>query len=281
MLSFPRILFPVDLSDQSRHAAPFVKALATRFHSELTLLHVLDQVPFSAWVDLPGLTEARRSELSTFLAQELGGMHVEPCIEAGDPATTIARHAIQKKISLIAMPTHGYGPVRSILLGSVTAKVLHDAECPVWTASHPENLAVEPGAKWHRILCAIGSDSTTDFPLLHWAAQFAAEQNVNLRLVHAVSGFDEPKDNWPDDPLRDFLFNVARERIADLQHQAGTKFHLNIEAGRAGPIVRKLALDHRADLVVIGRGIIQKRFSRLLSNAYAIVRDAPCPVISV
>ena len=25
---------------------------------------------------------------------------------------------------------------RRLLLGSVTAKILHDAECPVWTAAH-------------------------------------------------------------------------------------------------------------------------------------------------
>ena len=71
MISFPRILFPVDLSDQSRKAAPFVKAVATRFRSEVTLLHVLEvpptwygstgAVPFSAWINLPELMESRRS----------------------------------------------------------------------------------------------------------------------------------------------------------------------------------------------------------------------------
>ncbi len=36
------------------------------------------------------------------------------------------------------MPTHGYGPFRRFILGSVTAKVLHDADCPVWTGVHLE-----------------------------------------------------------------------------------------------------------------------------------------------
>ncbi len=54
----------------------------------------------------------------------------------GDPAQVITAFAHTQGVDLIMMPTHGYGPFRRLLLGSVTAKVLHDAECPVWTAVH-------------------------------------------------------------------------------------------------------------------------------------------------
>src|ERR1035438_2145411 len=126
MISFPRILFPVDLSQQSHAAAPFVKALATRFHSDITLLHVVEVPPawygasgeaaFGAWVDMAELVEARCQELSSFRAQELPEPSVQPCVQSGDPAAIIARVAHQKNISLIMMPTHGYGPVRGLLI---------------------------------------------------------------------------------------------------------------------------------------------------------------------
>ena len=45
--------------------------------------------------------------------------------------------------------------------------------------------------------------------------------------------------------------------------------------------IRDLALRKRADLVVIGRGAIQKGFGRLHSHAYDIIRECPCPVLSV
>jgi nucleotide-binding universal stress UspA family protein len=291
MISFPRILFPVDLSQQSHAAAPFVKALAARFHSDVTLLHVVEVPPawygasgeaaFGAWVDMPELVEARRNELAAFRTEEFEEVSVQPCIQSGDAAAIIARVAHQKSISLIMMPTHGYGPVRGLLMGSVTAKVLHDAECPVWTATHPGDMAVRPEREWRQILCAIRAEAAKDIPLLHWAAQFASEQRACLRLVHAVSGFEEEQFNCTEDPLRDFVFNVARERIAKLQEQAGTSLNVSVEAGRTGHVVRELALREQADLVVIGRGVIQKPLGRLRSNAYAIVRDAPCPVISV
>jgi nucleotide-binding universal stress UspA family protein len=291
MISFPQILFPVDLSKQSRGAAPFVKALATRFHSEVTLLHVVEVPPawygpagaarFNAWVDTSRIIEDRRTELTAFLTGLLSGVSVQPCVQSGDPASVIHRVARQKQVNRIAMPTPGYWPFRSLLRKSVTPKVLHDAECPVWTATHPDDMAVQPEANWRRFLCAVGADSARDLPLLRWAAEFAHEQGADLRLIHAVTGFEEDQSHCPDDPLRDFVFDVARERITKLQAQAGTNLEVTVEAGRTGAVVRELALQQKADLVLIGRGVIQKPLGRLRSNAYAIIRDAPCPVISM
>jgi hypothetical protein len=41
MIRFSRILFPVDLSKQSRETAPFVIAMVARFSSKLIVLHVV------------------------------------------------------------------------------------------------------------------------------------------------------------------------------------------------------------------------------------------------
>jgi nucleotide-binding universal stress UspA family protein len=78
----------------------------------------------------------------------------------GDPAFEIVDYAGKNGVDLIMMPTHGYGKFRSMLLGSVAGKVLHDAECAVWTDTHSET----PSA--HReignVLCAIevGTESS-------------------------------------------------------------------------------------------------------------------------
>ncbi len=289
MVSFPRILFPVDLSKQSLCAAPFVKAMAARFHSEVTLLHVVEvppawsgatgEIAFSSWVDTPRLVEARGAELIGFQQRELTDLAVQPCVQTGDPAVIIQRVARQKQISLIMMPTHGYGPVRSLLLGSVTAKVLHDAECPVWTVL-PGHVTEDPHTPCRNLICAIDTSSKA-LPLLRWAAEFAASQDAHLKLIHVVTGFDVEQCACEEDPLRDFVFDVARERIEKLQAQAGTHLEATVAAGRTGDVVREVAVADKADLVLIGRGVIQKPLGRLRSNAYAIVRDAPCPVISV
>lgn len=288
MSSFQRILVPVDFSEQSRAVGPFVKSMAARFHSEVSLLHVVEVSPawygtpeagsYDALIDISSMLENRREAMQSFLADELADIGVQRCVQSGDPALHITQYARQKKIDLIMMPTHGYGPFRGLLLGSVTAKVLHDAECPVWTTAHAVEISTDAERPWRQIICAVG-DENRDVPLVRWASELAKEQGAELRLVHAVTGFEEEPGGG--DPLRDFLFGVARERIAKLQTEAGTKLDLCIAAGTPAKVVREIALERQADLVLVGRGKIQKHFGRLRSNTYAIVRDAPCPVISL
>ena len=41
MQTFQKILFPIDMSDSSTAAAPFVETMAKKFQAEVTLFHVL------------------------------------------------------------------------------------------------------------------------------------------------------------------------------------------------------------------------------------------------
>ncbi len=71
-----------------------------------------------------------------------------------DPAHDIVKMARDRNVDLIMMLTHGYGASYLFLLGSVTAKVLHETDCPVWTGAHLE----EPPAgdfSIRRVLCSV------------------------------------------------------------------------------------------------------------------------------
>jgi nucleotide-binding universal stress UspA family protein len=289
MISFKRILFPVVLSRQSREAAPFVAAMVARFSSELLILHVLEPqlsyYPIPAAATPAAMEHDRETQSSKQAAFELlvseffSGTFAHPQVLEGDAAQHIASFARENNVDLIMMPTHGYGPFRRLLLGSVTAKVLHDVECPVWTGVHTDQMWSPASAGWHRFLCAIDEDPR-DVPLLKWASQFAREQNVDLKVVHAVHAA-APIAGGESDSLRDFLFGVARETLEKLQADAGTNFDIRLALGPVSHVVREAALEHRADLILIGRGAIQKGLGRLRSNAYATIREAPCPVISL
>ncbi len=80
MLSLPKILAPIDFSERSPGAAHYAGRLARQFHSELTLLHVLDpsiyELSAQEFTDpaTRGLCDGWRSRtgasLADFLAEE-------------------------------------------------------------------------------------------------------------------------------------------------------------------------------------------------------------------
>jgi len=84
-----------------------------------------------------------------------------------------------------------------------------------------------------------------------------------------------------DAPLENFLKDNARKRVAALQAEAGTSFGVCIEAGTVSTVIREASRQHNADLVLIGRGVINEFAGRLRTHAYGIMRDAPCPVLSI
>jgi len=281
---FQRILFPVDLSDQCRRAAPFVKAFAERFHSQLVLLHVSVLTPpeGAAWVDALAVgqaQEARRSQFESFLADDFRGVDVRRQFTEGDPALEIPCYARANNVGLIMMPTHGYGPFRSFLLGSVTAKVLHDVECPVWTGVHQGELTSHDPKRLRRILCCVDKESA-DVSVIRWAAKFGKEVGAELSLVHVIPG--DPEVHASTDPVfREQIFTFAQAAVERLQAEAGTSLDLTLRLGKPAHVVHEVAQYEQADLVIVGRGAIQKAMGRLRSTAYGIIRESPCPVISI
>lgn len=290
MIAFSRIVFPADLSEQAQQAAPFVAAMARRFNSELFVLHVFE--PYVSYYPVPAAAtpravrseqerrEERQQKFESFLPAFLGDISRTSRFAEGDPAECIISCAREFGADLIMMPTHGYGKFRRLLLGSVTAKVLHDAECPVWTGVHTDRMWQAPEASWHRFLCAVDEDPR-DVALLKWAAQFACEQRAELRVVHAVHAAAPIHAEQESGSLSDFLMRVARERLARMQADAGTSLEIQLVFGPVSQVVREAALDYKADLVLIGRGAIRKGLGRLRSSAYEVIREAPCPVISL
>jgi nucleotide-binding universal stress UspA family protein len=290
VITFRRILYPVDFSERCAAVAPVVKAMAGRFGSQLLVLHVVDLLPTLAgppeaavWatlVDADRLREDGKVALERFIAREFPGIPVTAEVDEGDPARQIVQYAAEDHADLIMMPTSGRGLFRTLLLGSVTAKVLHDAHCPVWTGVHAEELLAHSPDRWKRMLCAVDTGAG-DVNVLRWAAEFAAGQGLEVRLVHAVRGADATLTPDSDPSMYEFLFNVARERLATMQAEAGTNFEVSLRAGNPGLAVHERAAADAADVVVIGRGVMQETLGRLRSSAYSIIREAPCPVISI
>lgn len=285
-MKFDRILFPVDLSEQSRRAAPFVKALALRYRADVLMLHVMEipttiygsppDFAFAAVIQMDTWRQERRALLEAFLREEFAGISVVRTMVEGDPALEIVNHSRSERIDLIMMPTHGYGPFRALLLGSVAAKVLHDAECPVWTTAHTDQATPDAAERLHHVLCGVDINAE-DVRTVVWAKDLANTEGASLVVLHALQEFDPATDKTACGPA----IEDAEQRMLKLFGVTVTESEIAVECGTPADVVRRIALDSHADLVVIGRGKIRKPLGRLRSHAYAIIRESPCPVISM
>jgi nucleotide-binding universal stress UspA family protein len=272
---------PVDFSERSVGAARYARSLATQFDCGLALLHVISPLQFEyGAMEISGymlaelyqnrVTQAGQ-ELASFLKDELAGPRVERLILEGDTARRIVELA-HERAGLIVMPTHGYGPFRRFILGSNTAKVLHDADCPVWTGVHIED--APPGSvPPHHILCAVDLGPQSGKTLC-WAAWLARQFGARVTLLHVTA--PAPEGGGAPDPRE-----AARQELVRLQRSADLEAELAVESGDASLAICAAAARTQADVLVIGRGSAAGVFGRLRTNAYAIIRQSPCPVVSV
>jgi nucleotide-binding universal stress UspA family protein len=288
MLAIRHILFPVDFSERSKGCAPFVEAMATRFGAKVTLMSVAPPFLFAGmggpagavFIDPEAVKSDLQTQLNNWLAKEFAQLSVERIVDSGDPAEVVVRFAHTQGVDLIMMPTHGYGPFRSLLLGSVTAKVLHDARCPVWTGAHMEEPPALEHAACRNVLCSVDGTSNCG-PLTVWAAQLAKDSGATLRLLHVVPRISSFPEAPVEPEIEETVQRDARESIERLQKSLGVEAPLCVGPGDVAATVRDEARRHKADLIVIGRGVLHETLGRLRTDAYAIIRHAPCPVLSV
>ena len=277
MATFSKILIPIDFSERCLGAARFAIPLAERFHSEVTLLHVAP-APGADWNLNADRQESANKQLRDFLCAAFAHLDTKRVLRTGSPAREIVAYANQDRSDLIMMPTRGYGAFRRLLLGSVTAKVLHDAECPVWTGAH---LAKGPSAEWINpttILCAVDADPASKRALV-WASHLASELDAALRLVH-VDPRLEPADQQDLEKYQNKILADANRRIHELQSAAGTRAEVLVQPGNIPRSVSDAADQVEADLLVIGKGGGAGP-GRLGLNTYGIIRESRRPVVSV
>ncbi len=264
----------------------YAKAAALKYDAELILLHVaipIYELPATGiagpvFIPVPQEMIAKTgNELEMFGADQLQGVKVRRAIYEGDPVAQIVGFAKSEKIDLIAMATHGYGVFRRLLLASVTSKVLHDVCCPVLTGVHMEEQPAAKLAHFSNVLCAI--DLGPQSPgVLQWASQLATDFDAQLSIVHAVPSLGSGKDfDW-----REEIGKLARKDVEKLVGAIGpATATVHIKEGEAAKAVCSFAKESGADLLVIGRDPQDKEGGRLTTQAYAIVRQSPCPVISI
>lgn len=146
MSQYNHILLTIDFSEYDEFVAQKAKDLAQKLNAELSIIHILDDIP------MPGtpygtviplnedssypMLEAEKTQLKQ-MADQLSIAPTKRWLVWGEAKQEIALFAEREKIDLIIVGSHGRHGI-ALLLGSTANGVLHHAKCDVLAVRLPD-----------------------------------------------------------------------------------------------------------------------------------------------
>jgi nucleotide-binding universal stress UspA family protein len=148
LLSFKKILVPVDFSSLSKKAFQYALRLAQQFKAEVALIHVLEAtVPptFEGWPIAAPYSEegspGAEKNLKTLInaARTAGVPKIRSLCRRGLASHEIVEAAKDLDVDLIVIATHGYTGWKHFCIGSTAERVVRAAPCPVLVVREKEH----------------------------------------------------------------------------------------------------------------------------------------------
>jgi nucleotide-binding universal stress UspA family protein len=289
------ILFATDFSDSAEQAYPYAVALTKALNGRLLLLNVL-QVPMEmdleypvnelylkqlggeSWIELQRIERmAQEDGLVTALRQMVG-----------EAAHCIDEAAAEEAATLIVMGTHGRTGLSRLLMGSTAEKVVREAPCPVLTVRPTEGARSPDSRRRSDIDCVLVPLDFSDFSqaALEFATLLAKKLSARVRLIHALEATSYPLDfslmHITDEKAHQSAVRARLEELASAVRADGIPTDIRCQVANPAELILAESKVAAGYLIVMGthgrRGL-----SRLAlgSVAESIVRQAPCPVLTV
>jgi nucleotide-binding universal stress UspA family protein len=125
-----KILYCTDFSKDSNRASDYAFSLAMEYEAEITLLHVLENIPRSG--DAQTAMDEAKEKLRTIIPVEAASRCRSPIkVRIGRPYQEIVQLASEEKTDLIVLGVRGRNILDLALFGSTTHRVLQLGPCPV------------------------------------------------------------------------------------------------------------------------------------------------------
>ncbi len=146
-----KVLLAIDGSEISKEAVTRLPDLVRLNGSEIILLTVApnpvmpDMSGFMAppYVDYNLLAQQVKAEAESNLAEAAAilrtrGLSPKPVYLQGDPAGEILELVRNESVDLVVVGSHGRTGFKKFLLGSVSARIVNEAPCPVLVIKDPK-----------------------------------------------------------------------------------------------------------------------------------------------
>jgi len=147
------ILAPTDFSGHSERAVRYACGLAARLGEDLHLVHILSEIlppgpdPLLMPVMPPEFYQENEDRAKVTLGRLLDPAWGSPrsvitAVRWGSPVESVVSYAIDHRIDLIVIATHGRTGLSHVLLGSVAERIVRESPCPVLTLRDPHRGSV-------------------------------------------------------------------------------------------------------------------------------------------
>jgi nucleotide-binding universal stress UspA family protein len=125
-----RILFCADFSENSDRALKYAISATAEYDAELTLLHVLEEVPGPAETE-EAMTLAAERLHKLIPPEERKTLKIKTAVRIGKPYEQIVQFAGDAQIDMVTMGVRGRGALDVAVFGSTTYRVMQLGSCPV------------------------------------------------------------------------------------------------------------------------------------------------------
>jgi nucleotide-binding universal stress UspA family protein len=193
MLSLKHILVATDFSAISIVALRHALGIARRYHSNVSLLHVIDPAVYgiagpdgiSAETEV-ALRDAERVETSLRSEGSLEGLRLDFLVEVGPVWKTIADEIKVKRPGALVLGTRGRTGLRKLARGSVAGSAFREAPCLVLTVGPKALRSKSSGAEAKGFL--IPTDlSPESMKALPYGISLARGAGSQLTLLHVLN----------------------------------------------------------------------------------------------
>jgi len=125
-----RVLFCTDFSENSERALTYAISVTAEYDAELTLLHVLEDVPSPA--KSQAVMAAATGQLDKLVSPEIRKtLTIKTAVRVGKPYQQIIQLTQEAGIDLVTMGVRGRGALDLAVFGSTTYRVMQLGPCPV------------------------------------------------------------------------------------------------------------------------------------------------------
>lgn len=146
-MKIEKILAPTDLSTLSRAGVRYAMDIALEQGAEVIVYHVISED--GDWFDKDdelnparALVPKQKQRLAEFIKENcgefVGKVIIYEIVEIGVPYKAIVQKADEERADLIIISTHGRTGLEQVMVGSVTARVVARATCPVLSIRPPK-----------------------------------------------------------------------------------------------------------------------------------------------